>query len=365
MARSSKLTRALDQTLGALATQVLSRAPRPIPKNPRKILFIQPTAIGDTLIGSGAVEAIARCFPRAQLVIAHGPSNKLAVKMLSAEVEPVEIGFNNPVKAVRAVRALAPDMIIDMTPWPYTTALVARLSGVWSAGFAPAINIRGKLFDLAVEHRTDRHEIENLRALAYGLGATGDCCMAIRREAGDLPPDLGVERLVLAHVSAGGARAAAKSWPIAHWADLTRALAADGWRVGFTGVSADATAVNAVLAKTDLPEDQVFSLCGKLSLAQLAELLARVPLLVSVDTGILHLSAAVEGRAIGLHGPTYSKRWGSVSSRAIGLDAPHPAAGFINYGWEDQPHSESIMPSLAAETVIAEARAILASKQAA
>lgn len=331
-----------------------------MPEVVRKILLIQPTAIGDTLISSGAVQAIGERFAGSELIIAHGPNNKPAVNLLAAPVTPVSIAFTNPATATREMRALAPDIVIDLTPWPYATALCARLSGVWSAGFAPAINRRGQLFDLAVEHRTDRHEIGNLRALAHALGADSDCAMAIRRAAVDLPDDLAVERLVLVHASAGGARALAKGWPVGHWAELVQGLVADGWQVGFTGVAADLATVEPILAAAGLPASQAFSLCGRLSLAQLAQLLGDTPLLISVDTGVLHLSAAVEGRSIGLHGPTFARRWGSLSSRARGLDAPHAAAGFIHYGWEEHPEAAAIMPSLAPAVVLAEARQMLA-----
>ena len=91
------------------------------------------------------------------------------------------------------------------------------------------------------------------------------------------------------------------------------------------------------------------------ALVSTAELLAEVPLLISVDTGVLHLSAAVSGRAIGLHGPTHAARWGSVSPAALGLDSPHPAGGFVQYGWEDHPQAEEIMPMLTPERVLSAA----------
>lgn len=360
MARSSELSRQADQAVGNVLSAVLARSARPIPSAPGKILFIQPTAIGDTLISSGAIAAIAGRFPGAQLALAHGPNNKMAVKMLSAAVEPVQIGFNNPLKAMRQVRALGPDIVIDLTPWPYATALCARLAGAWSAGFAPAINRRGALFDCPIEHRTDRHEIENLRALAHALGGEGDCRMDITRQTVNFPADINVDRLVLVHVAAGGARAAAKAWPIDHWVQLAQGLERDGWQVGFTGVPSDAEAVDHILEKANLPQASCFSLCGRLTLGELAELLAITPLLISVDTGVLHLSAAVDGRAIGLHGPTKSRRWGSVSPNAHGLDAPHPAAGYINYGWEDHELGLSIMPTLTPDVVLTRARECLA-----
>ncbi|WP_045319986.1 glycosyltransferase family 9 protein [Limimaricola cinnabarinus] len=357
MARSSNLTRRLDRAVGTAAASLLSpfRSSRPQPADPRRILLIQPTAIGDTLIASGLISAIERRYPAAEIVVAHGPSNAAAVKMLEARVRPVQVGFANPARAVAALKALSPDMIVDLTPWPYATALCAHFSAPWSAGFNPQGSRRGRLFDLSVPHRTDRHEIDNLDALSQAIGAGPAREMRISRDASaraDLPASDG---LVLCHVSAGGARAAAKAWPVENWVALARGLVAQGYQVGFTGVPADAEAVAPILEVAALPADRAFSLCGKLSLAALAELLAEVPLLISVDTGVLHLSAAVSGRAIGLHGPTHAARWGSVSPAALGLDSPHPAGGFVQYGWEDHPQAEEIMPMLTPERVLSAA----------
>ncbi|MEL6978463.1 MAG: glycosyltransferase family 9 protein [Pseudomonadota bacterium] len=361
MARSSEWARWADQRFGRLVARALARSgERPAPSAPERILFVQPTAIGDTLISSGAVAALSRRHPRAEIVVAHGPSNAAAVKMLAADARGVAIGFGNPVKAARALRALKPDMVIDLCPWPFATALATRLSGAWTAGFQPSFGNRGALFDRAVPHRTNQHEIENLSALSEALDAGPAARMAIAPPQTPVPEWIDTSRLVLLHAAAGGSRAAPKSWPTDHWAALVRALVARGWSVGLTGVPADAAVVDPIIAAAAAPPEKVVSFCGKLSLAELVAVLAKAPLLISVDTGVLHLSAAVDGVAIGLHGPTRAKRWGTVSPNGAGLDAPHPAAGYINYGWESHPEELEIMRALAPETVVAEADRLLA-----
>lgn len=354
MGRSSDLSRWLDQRAGAVAGVLLARSGRRVmPENPRRIVFLQPTAIGDTLISSGAIAAIAGKFPQAEIVVVHGPSNAAAVGMLAVPARGVQVSFTNPPAAAKALRDLDADIIIDLCPWPTATALAARLSGAWTAGFQPGFGKRGRLFDCAVDHRTDRHEIENLSALSQALGAGPAAHMAVDL-AFDAPPDgITPKGLILLHTAAGGSRAVPKSWPVAHWAALIQGLVARGWSVGLTGVPADSATVDPILAAAGLPADRARSLCGALTLSQLAGLLAKTPLLVSVDTGVLHLSAAVDGSAIGLHGPTRAARWGSVSANAIGLDAPHPSAGYINYGWETDPHETEIMATLTPQAVLA------------
>jgi heptosyltransferase I len=107
------------------------------------------------------------------------------------------------------------------------------------------------------------------------------------------------------------------------------------------------------MAEAQLPTDSGICLAGRLSLPQLAHVLQRVRLLVTIDTGIAHLAAAVNGAVIGLHGPTRFERWGACNERASGLNAPHPSAGYINYGFERHPLGDKIMASLSVDKVFA------------
>jgi ADP-heptose:LPS heptosyltransferase len=362
MARTPEFKRSLDRLLGFSAAVPLSRRPRRMPDGQGRVVLVQPTAIGDTLISSGAVAAIARRFARAEVIMAHGANNAVAATLIDAPLKLVQFDFGNILNATSTLRALKPDIVIDLTPWPYVTALAARLTPAWSAGFQPPFGLRGRYFDLAVPHLDDRHEIENLRAMATALGAEGADEMAIRRNPQTRPANIEAGDLVLFHVSAGGSGAASKAWPDAHWIALLRALVADGWRVGFTGAPADEKQITPILAEAGLPEDCAFSLAGRMKLDALAELLAHAQLLVSIDTGVLHLAAAVNGRAIGLHGPTLSARWGCLSRQARSLDAPHAAGGFIKYGWEKHPQAMEVMLSLTPERVIAAAREMLTAR---
>jgi heptosyltransferase I len=155
------------------------------------------------------------------------------------------------------------------------------------------------------------------------------------------------------HVTAGGSRAREKSWPVANWAMLARRVADQGWVVGFTGAAEDEAAVRQIADAARVAPDRCFSLAGRLSLPDLAALLARVRLLVSIDTGIAHLAAAVGGQVIGLHGPTRFERWGARNDRSIGLNAPHPAAGYIHFGFEKHPQGDRIMATLSVDAVAA------------
>ena len=56
---------------------------------------------------------------------------------------------------------------------------------------------------------------------------------------------------------------------------------------------------------------QVTDLAGTCSLAQTAALIQRADAVVSVNTGIMHMAAALGTPVVGLDGPTSSLRWGT------------------------------------------------------
>ena len=127
------------------------------------------------------------------------------------------------------------------------------------------------------------------------------------------------------------------------------------WVVGFSGNAADAAAIAAILAVAQLPPSRCFSLAGWLTLSQFAHALARTRLLVTIDTGPAHLAAAVGAPVLALHGPTRFERWGAHNPDATGLNAPHPAAGYIHFGFERHRQADRIMSSLTVDTVAAAA----------
>jgi ADP-heptose:LPS heptosyltransferase len=248
------------------------------------------------------------------------------------------------------------DLIVDQVPWANLTALYARLCAPVTVGFAPGGALRARLFDIPVPHLTTRHESQNHAAMAALFGHAGPYRMAIATSPCRLVAELPLDRLVLFHMSAGGSRASEKAWPLAHWAALARHLTDAGYVVGFTGLEQDNRAAEVVArqAKVDF-----ISLCGKLPLDQLGDLLTHVRLLVTVDTSVAHLAGAVDAPVLALYGPTRSWRWGPLTVRGRAIDSPHPDAGYITYGFEWSPSGGQVMSALTVDAVVEAACAML------
>jgi heptosyltransferase I len=56
---------------------------------------------------------------------------------------------------------------------------------------------------------------------------------------------------------------------------------------------------------------------------------------------------------IGLNGPTSSRRWGPIGSRAVSLDSTLPGCGFLNLGFEYDGQREDCMAGVGVERVAA------------
>lgn len=354
MARSNEWMRRMDRSLLAGAARVLSltNRRRSLPAAPERIAIIEPTAIGDTLIASGAIAAIAERYPDADLSVFHSASNAVAVGMVDARLTPVLCDFSRPDRALGMLRRVEPNLVVDLTPWPNLTAILARLSAPCAVGFAPIGAARGNLFDLPVPHRSDRHELENLAEVARLFGGSDDYHMRIHIKDCGVASELPLDRLVLCHLSAGGSRAAEKAWPLEYWRLLCIGLIDAGYVPAFTGIASDQKTVDLLRAQLGGHSDNTISLCGRVPFTELGDLLRRARLVISVDTSILHLAGAVDATVFGLHGPTRSWRWGACCARAQGLDSPHPDAGYISCGTETHPRSMEIMRALTPEMVL-------------
>lgn len=344
----------LDRSLLAAAARVLAVANRhhSLPVAPHRIGIIQPAAIGDTLIASGAVAAISDRYPEAELFVFHGANNGPAVGMIDAPLTAVPCDFSRPGRAFRTLRAARLDLVVDQTPWPNLTAILARLSAPCAVGFAPEMSARGRLFDVTIPHRGDRHELENLAAMARVFGLAGKYSMQVRYKESAMARELPLDRLVLCQLSAGGTRAVEKAWPLDYWVALCTNLINQGYVPAFTGVNADQSVVDALCVKLGPNAGSTISLCGKIPLSELGDLLHRAYAVVSVDTSVLHLAGAVDARVFGLHGPTRSCRWGARAARGRSFDSPHPDAGYIVYGTETHSSAMEVMRLLTPDLVL-------------
>ena len=110
----------------------------------------------------------------------------------------------------------------------------------------------------------------------------------------------------------------AKCWPAAHYAQLADVYTEQGWNVVIFGSANDTPVARSLLALSHRP-DAVVDLSGKTSLAEAVDLLSLARAVVSNDSGLMHIAAALGVPTVVIYGPTSPGFTPPLSNDAVTL----------------------------------------------
>ncbi len=341
MKRGSTVNRLVDRWAGIplvwAAAALRRRGQLPTREKVRRVGVLTSTTIGDTLLASSAISRLHALWPQAEIVFFAASGNRAAAEMLPGVHRIVEISLTKPWRSIRTMQAEKLDVMVDFSAWQRVTAwMTARSGAKFTAGFSREAQHRHAALDIHVEHRGDRHESENFAVLADALEAASgaprtEFPLALRPEVFETPLDEKWREAVVFHCWATGANHALREWPEERWMELAAKLR-ERWpdmKLVLTAGPADIERAEALATKLHAT---VFD--APRGLPAVAVLLKHARLVVSVNTGTMHLAAIVGGSVIGLCGPTNERHWGPRGPRAIGLQAQGDDCGYLDLGWE-------------------------------
>jgi lipopolysaccharide heptosyltransferase II len=312
----------------------------------RRVLAVRLDALGDVLMTTPALHAIKTSAPAAKLALLTSPGGAEAAR-LSPDVDDV-IVYDAPWMKATAPRAssdpdldfiarlrdAAYDAAVIFTVYsqnPLPSALLCFLAGIPRRLAHCRENPYQLLTHWVPECEPDvrvRHEARRQLDLVAAVGwraaderlRIAIPCAADERVAALLT----AARIETARpwlVVHPGASAPSRRYPPARFAAVIRSLArAHGWQIVLTGAQAEAPLVESITGRADVP---CVSLAGRLDLGELAALLARAPLLLSNNTGPVHVAAAVGTPVVDLYALTNPQHtpW-LVPSRVLFEDVP-------------------------------------------
>lgn len=293
------------------------KLPAPYPRldGVRKIVCLSPTPVGDFVFALPALHALKHAYPAAELVLIGkqwhaellrdrpGPVDRVLVLPpffpgVTAEAH-AQLDPGPADRFVDAVRAERFDIAVQMFGGGlYSNPLVARFGARLAIGAradgAPELD-RWVAYSVVNSRRLALLEVAalagaHLPPLATEFAVAGD---DRQKAAGALPPAPG-ERLVVLQPGVTDPR---RRWPAQHFAAIGDMLADEGATVAVNGSADEAPLVGQVIAAMRHP---AHDLSGRLSLRGLCGLLERATLMVSNDTGPLHLALAIGTRAVGI-----------------------------------------------------------------
>lgn len=278
--------------------------------DPRRMAVLRANALGDFIFALPALEALKRRFPAAELVyigrawharFLHGrPSPVDRVLVLPDAIrtdQPLQRNAETE-RFLAAVRAEAFDLAFQMHGGGgYTNPLLrefhAKLSIGLQASGAPPL-------DVNIPYQ--RYMPEVLRYLEVAARAGAPPVSVVPRLQ-SIPSDHEAlskaihlpERYVVLHPGATDVR---RRWRPERFAAVGDHLARTGFTVCITGTNDERPAVEAVMTAL---RSRAVDLCNRVSLEALAALLDRASLVISNDTGPLHLSRALGTPTVGIY----------------------------------------------------------------
>ena len=117
-----------------------------------------------------------------------------------------------------------------------------------------------------------------------------------------------------------------KQWPEIYWQELARMAAENGFRIKISGGNPEEQARAARIAAGNTSVD----LLPRLTIQQMAELLAGARAAVAVDTGFGHLAAALDLPTVSIYGSTNPDYTGALGPSSIHLRTNFPCAPCLN-----------------------------------
>lgn len=272
--------------------------------NPDSIAIFSTTALGDFMFNTPAIRALRQRFPHARLTLVSSHKNRTLVEQcpLFARVIYWDQKVGLLPSVARQLRQDKPQLAVllhSKAPYDVLCAVFAGAKYIVRDNYGRAPS--GMERWLADYSRAfDGHLIERKLALVARLGCD------VRDNAMFVPTPFTPVARVPGEVTVGfqlGASEALRSWPVARFVELARRLFAAGaqYRVALIGSPKETALADAFLqALTDAERERVANYVGGTTLPELLARIDSFDVLVTGDTGPLHLAVALRTRTISL-----------------------------------------------------------------
>jgi ADP-heptose:LPS heptosyltransferase len=306
---------------------------------PQRILLLRLERIGDLVMTLEAIRDVRALAPTAEIDLVVGSWNAplasaipsidrvetLDARWLAREGEG--LGMTGLLRAARRWRRRGYDLAINFEPDIRSNLVVAAMGSARTAGWASGGG--GPVLDIALDHDPTSHTAANARRLVQSvfgrtppelarpllsIPETATTAAAARLRPGAGRPLVGV------HVSGGRA---IKQWPPERFADVAARLAdARNAAIVATGAPGDRALVSGL--QTALAPRLVIDAVTDDGLLVSAAILARLDVLVTGDTGPMHLAAAVGTPVVAVFGPSDPVRYATrgPADRVVRIDLP-------------------------------------------
>jgi len=285
-----------------------------------RVLFIRPGGIGDAVLLISAIQALKKTYPYCQIDILAEKRNS-QVFSLYREIRRV-YRYDNLAEFLSVFKTQY-DVVIDTEQWHRLSAIFARLiRSQRKIGFAT--NERTKMFTTAVLYSHNNYETESFFNLLQSLEIVPppslttpflDIPASVRSSSELLGSDIGKYVVLFP-----GASIPERRWSADRFSALAGKLAEQQLGVVIVGGGEDYDSGETIAESVK----NAVNLAGETSLLETASILKDAALLISGDSGVLHIGVGLGIPTVSLFGPGIATKWApqGMSHRVINLDLP-------------------------------------------
>jgi heptosyltransferase-2 len=287
-------------------------------------LIVSPSWLGDAVMMGALVQRLKTADPAGSITVMAPPHLEPLVRRLpgvdATVANPFAHGALELAARFRLGRSLRGRFdAAYVLPHSWKSALAPFFAGIPKrVGFVG----EGRYGLLSDARRLDEEALPRMVDRFCALAAPVDAAAASPAPGLSVDPDAAAatgRRLGLADAPAvalcvGAEYGPAKRWPPRHFAELAGRLAAAGVRAWVLGGPAD-VAVGAEVA--DLARGAAVDLTGRTSLVEAAELLSLARAVVTNDSGLMHMAAALGRPLVALYGSSSPAFTPPLDDRAV------------------------------------------------
>lgn len=293
-----------------------------------KILIIGPSWVGDMVMSQSLYITLKQQHPDAIIDVMAPAWCKPILERMPEVNQAIEMPLGHGAFDLFGRRRLGKQLSANNYTHAYICPNSAKSALIpWFAGIPKRIGWKGEmryglLNDLRSNKKSFQYMVERYVALAHpksemvdssslgGLDTLPRPKLAIdadTQQATLTKFSLSTEKPVLG-LCPGAEFGPAKQWPIEHYATVANEMINQGYQVWLFGSAKDKETTETIksLVHSD-NQTSVFNLAGDTSLIEAVDLLAACKTVVSNDSGLMHVAAAVGCHVVGVYGSTSPK----------------------------------------------------------
>ena len=311
----------------------------------RNILVVKIAGMGDTVLMLPALKALREAYPRSKISALVTPLSKgilvnqpVLDDVIIYDISEQGKGVMGLANIILGLRRREFDLVIDFDQPFYLSSIFSYSTGASTRVGYSNLPARGRLLTRKVVLDDKKHACDSFADLVRSLGVNfsiEDLEQVWVPEADSRYVRNWLEKVEILeddfvvgiHPGSGG-NMVSRRWRMERFAELADKLSeVYEAKVVITG---GASELGLARDLSHLMKSTPIVAAGQISVGQLAELISKLNLYISNDTGPMHISAAMGTPTIGLFGPDTPVRYGPYGGQHLSIYAPPPCSPCIN-----------------------------------